>query len=556
MRYFPSALLIHPGLSSISLDVTPSCDALIAQNPIFEPIRISPIVDDISVLTRQQATYLNVDLIPNAIMYLQNAVRVRRARKPLVVELERLGQEDITLENTDLAIILNAMSCGPLEGESTFMMGAPIQWDVCGRPTAGIISVCQEHMESSMRSDAGRSELTSGVLHELIHILGFHAASFERWRDRDTMEPIVPDMEANSVWYHCSVDEESGEVQIQWNVGKDFSESDMYLHTFLPGIVEAIDARGLKAEDCRCPTDLSRTYDSSDIEHCMSFPEHCALAIITPTVVERTREYYACPAARGMELENTVLGECGALFNDHWKARTVRGELMNSREHYPFAFVSPMTFAALEDSGWYRMDYTQLNTMLPGATWGFHAGCDFLAGACMHVPSGTLLDAQKFCLPQQDRQQKCSQDTLAIEVCDAGTKYGVWGYFFDMPHADLEVYKYGESSVRSAMRYFDFCSTFVFNNRVCSTESNPNRRCLMSPQAPECVDTRCSADRLSYAIIGFGSEPITCTRAGQIVTQHSIGRSFTCADPSIVCAKWNYNHLLPMAGVNGRHTTD
>jgi leishmanolysin len=52
---------------------------------------------------------------------------------------------------------------------------------------------------------------------------------------------------------------------------------------------------------------------------------------------------------------------------------------------------SKLTLAALEDSGWYKADYTQADVLY----WGLNQGCDFALKTCNNWPSSY------YCAPQQ-----------------------------------------------------------------------------------------------------------------------------------------------------------
>ncbi|TEB20352.1 metalloendopeptidase M8 [Perkinsus sp. BL_2016] len=529
------------------------CTESIADNPEFKAIRIRTLVDDIQVLSRAERAHLVDVLLPNAVKFFEQSMSVRRAVDPIVIDMSFAGKPNIILDDHDIVILVAATGGGEESGEYSAMMGAAFQWDVCGRTVGGIVSVSKQSLSEGLRTDYGRSQLASGLVHEFVHVLGFHSSSMERWRIPGTMEPYVRAAQYSSLekWYHCEIGEDE-EFHVVWDVDKNFAAENMYLHTFLPGIVAPISTRGLDASECRCPWDPAKQYTSEDIEYCMAYPEHCALAITTPTVIETSREYYQCFSAPGMELENTIPLECGAFLNDHWKTRLVRGELMNSRDHQAYHFISPMTFAALEDSGWYRMNYSTLNHMLPSSTWGFEAGCDFMVSRCLDLATGFNLDPEKFCSPLEEGQKKCSADLTAIEQCDDGHRRGRWEFMSVIPHGNLAQYNYGTSAIFSAMRYHDFCPAWVFMDHkpldLCATDSKPRRRCFTVSSTPHCLESVCSETRDSYFILTSRGERLSepCLAADQIVDER-----YRCADPRIVCADWNYNHLLPSAGING-----
>ena len=70
--------------------------------------------------------------------------------------------------------------------------------------------------------------------------------------------------------------------------------------------------------------------------------------IISPTVVQVARDHFNCPTLTGGPLEAN---------SDHWDERLMEtenlGPLLLDAEQY----VSIFTFALMEDSGWYFVDY-------------------------------------------------------------------------------------------------------------------------------------------------------------------------------------------------------
>ena len=72
--------------------------------------------------------------------------------------------------------------------------------------------------------------------------------------------------------------------------------------------------------------------------------------MITPKVVAVARDLLGCSTLVGPELENqpTTSGSC---FGSHWEQRLFTQEMMASTASHN-SFMSALTLAALEDSGW------------------------------------------------------------------------------------------------------------------------------------------------------------------------------------------------------------
>ena len=75
--------------------------------------------------------------------------------------------------------------------------------------------------------------------------------------------------------------------------------------------------------------------------------------IKTKNVLRVAREYYGCANISGVELENE-----GSDGTSHWESVFLHNEIMTSTPQSNWAF-SNFTLALLEDSGWYKVDYTK-----------------------------------------------------------------------------------------------------------------------------------------------------------------------------------------------------
>ena len=99
--------------------------------------------------------------------------------------------------------------------------------------------------------------------------------------------------------------------------------------------------------------------------------------IITPTVVQKAKEYYGygCETLIGLELENQ---ENLNIPSSHWESKILLGEYMNAEQYTPEVVISDFTLALLEDSGWYKVNYFTGGLM----RFGKNKGCNFLNYIC------------------------------------------------------------------------------------------------------------------------------------------------------------------------------
>lgn len=114
---------------------------------------------------------------------------------------------------------------------------------------------------------------------------------------------------------------------------------------------------------------------------------HTVYKIITPRVVQKAQEFFACSTMEGMELESTAED---SLSNSHWERRIFNDEFMVGDTNITDISFSEITLALFEDSGWYKVDYTFSSNPI----WGYQAGCQFVNNKCVlnQVPTNTLFN--------------------------------------------------------------------------------------------------------------------------------------------------------------------
>ena len=215
--------------------------------------------------------------------------------------------------------------------------------------------------------------------------------------------------------------------------------------------------------------------------------------IITPKVQAMARSYFNCPNVNGVELENQGLpGTKGS----HWEARIIRDEIMISYSDQDNNY-SPFTAAALEDSGWYKFDYSYTQLI----SWGRNKGCSFIADLCID-PTTKTTKFLEFCSNKQS--QSCSYRGTSKGLCY--TKPGTldnpaWNYFgdssipadqftddcpynFDLPGGDCRIPTNNVGSKSSVQEYYGpygrcFEGSFTSNNNA-MYGSAQNMACLES----------------------------------------------------------------------------
>ena len=517
----------------------------------FHPIRIH--FEYLGVIPdSEQARFMKDVTVPHVQRLVSRFVQVRDHKDKLVIN--RGGHCDYPgipdtlftegLSDVDLvAFVEISTDCA----SHTMMSTQICQFDAIDRPNAGRIKICDSWLSGEWKNDTPKREssIVETFLHEFVHLLGFHSAAVPRFRKPGGGSVDPTSLEKH---YTCELDEVTQKPKVNWDVDlKSLSPGQKsYSHIFLPGIIDAIDARGLKASECGCPVDPTKTYKNEDIEKCIRHPNHCAIAIVTEKVVEKTREYYGCSSAKGMEIENGMRPRSCRLWftSSHWKTRVAFGEIMNYQAMIRFNYVTPMTLALLEDSGWYKVDYSVFAPPLPGLTWGHLKGCAFLLNKCVESRS-KVVDPDAFCTLQNSKEKKCSKDALTILGCSGVKEVEKTALLTELPQ-----YKYRTHGGRyfNTPAHFDHCPVFRDATMYSCLDrraklpgvASSHSRCYMNKSGtPSCLPTKCSSDGKSYRVITESAEIISCHEAGAEIN------GVVCQDPKIICANLNSFHLLP-----------
>jgi leishmanolysin-like peptidase len=126
-------------------------------------------------------------------------------------------------------------------------------------------------------------------------------------------------------------------------------------------------------------------------------------AIVTPKVRAVARNQFDCPSLEGAKLENQPTGS-DSCTGDHWDEHDYYPEALSGVISPTTNILSHLTLALMEDTGWYRANYTQ-GGMSP---WGLGAGCDFVNKPCLTTDSSgdvTVPEYSKgyFCTDQGKR---------------------------------------------------------------------------------------------------------------------------------------------------------
>lgn len=181
--------------------------------------------------------------------------------------------------------------------------------------------------------------------------------------------------------------------------------------------------------------DLSTTQSIDDIITTnVNINGESRIMIKTPLVMKAAANHFNCAALIGVELENQ--GGTGSA-GGHWESRVMLGDYMIASS-YEDIFISEITLALFEDSGWYTTKkYT-------GGLfkYGKNEGCKFLDEKC--VVNGVSSFPDYFCTVNKDAR------------CMAGGKYKGYCQLTVTDNNDPN-YQYFPNSPLGGFLYSDFC---------------------------------------------------------------------------------------------------
>ncbi|KAH0621332.1 hypothetical protein JD844_022489, partial [Phrynosoma platyrhinos] len=408
------------------------------------------------------------------------------------------------VRDADFVLYVSALTTERCGQENIIAYAAYCQLEAkMDRPIAGYANLCPNMISTQTQEFVG---MLSTVKHEIIHALGFSAGLFAFYRD-DNGNPLTARY-ANGL---PPFNESLGVYQ--W--------SDKVVRN----AVRLWDVRGNK------------------------ILRHNVFLLITPKVVEEARKHFDCPILEGMELENQ--GGMGTELN-HWEKRLLENEAMTG-SHTQNRVFSRITLALMEDTGWYRANYSMAEKL----DWGRGKGCDFVMKSCKfwidqrrrNIDSSVAIvfnpvQRKELVVPYCDTlrsnplQLTCRQDHRAVAVCNLQKfpqrlpqEYQYFDSLYGVPSEDLPYYG---GSVEIA-DYCPFSQEFSWHlsgefqrSSDCRILENqpdpfknygaekygPNSVCLIQKSA--FVMEQCRK-KLSYPDWGSGCYQVSCSSRGLTV---------------------------------------
>jgi leishmanolysin len=255
--------------------------------------------------------------------------------------------------NADLILYVSASSSARFCPARTLAVAVPCNFDQFDRPTAGAVNVCLDNIELNDDGTANADvtqDYMDVTIHEVGHVLGHSSNSYRFFRDPDTGDPRT--------------------------------------------------SRPFSARTVTCVDGTSQSLILPD-ENTLLFGENNGVriaSIVTPKVQTIARNQFDCQSLEGAQLEDqpTRPDSC---VGDHWDERLFYPEAMSGVISPTANIMSSLTLALMEDSGWYKANYT-MSRMSP---WGLGMGCDFVTSLCL--VNGEVPDYGRgfFCNDAEDR---------------------------------------------------------------------------------------------------------------------------------------------------------
>lgn len=327
------------------------------------------------------------------------------------------------------------------------------------RPVAGFANICPNRLDTDPRH---YPNLLSTVKHEIFHALGFSAGLFAFYRNENGV-PYTPREKHGLPPYN----EKYG--LYQWN----------------SKIVKRVERKNWATRH-------------GDITHQVHM-------IVTPRVKREVRRHFNCPSLEGAEIENQ--GGVGTEYT-HWEKRLFENEAMTGTYTQNPVF-SRITFALMEDTGWYRANYSLADEL----DWGKELGCLFTKASCktwMEEHLRKKKTAVPFCyaIKKTPLHMRCTHSKLSVALCNLRKYYRAlpeeYQYFNHLPISERnpdEVEPVGlvirdTASYGGAVPLADYCP---FYQKFTLTGTDGARRettCTMEENAPAMPD--------NYALEHYG----------------------------------------------------
>lgn len=166
------------------------------------------------------------------------------------------------------------------------------------------------------------------------------------------------------------------------------------------------------------------SYTSDELTLFTSLRGKEVVMLTTPTVVKRSQEGFGCSDMLGIELEDS--GGSGTI-GSHWEKRIMFNDFMIGDIGPTDIIYSDISFAVLQDSGWYKVNWNYTDSI----AYGRDKGCKFHEEKC--IIDG-IAQFEEFCT-ESSKVKKCDYLRLNKGYCNRFTHSQslpeYMSYFFD-----------------------------------------------------------------------------------------------------------------------------
>ncbi|XP_019856355.1 PREDICTED: leishmanolysin-like peptidase [Amphimedon queenslandica] len=417
-------------------------------------------------------------------------------------DCQSIDEEGDGIEDADMILYVSAVNTSPCGtgsgGPSTIAFASSCQMEsALDRPIAGNVNFCP-----NIFATESAGNIFATAKHEVFHALAFSTSLYPFWRD----EQGEPRTERNEFGFPPNVSD---------NGGRRFDWSNTTIMEF----------------------------NYTDWEVFSGTVTHTVNLMVTPKVLEHGRRHFGCSTLKGIEMENQ--GGPGTELS-HWEKRIFGNEIMTGVIDFG-PVLSNVTLALLEDSGWYRVNFSHGEFL----EWGYGAGCTFASNSCFAYNRQSL---SPFCnVPQANNELNCSVDRVSISICNLKTDLGLslpqeYRYFNNSRSGgQLEIADYCpyQANVRFDNGRTGDCSNATnqlpagsnaFGERygegaACFTQPVPLTAPLSRSLGAGCFRYTCNADNTKLAVF-VNSVSYTCDQPGNVLNVMNDGIVGTIQCPS------------------------
>lgn len=251
----------------------------------------------------------------------------------------------------------------------------------------------------------------------------------------------------------------------------------------------------------------------------------------TPKVTSFLKDHFGCNSLEGAYIEND--GGSGTA-GSHWESTSYNSELMTGWiSSSKINILTNLTLNWLEDTGWYKVDYSAANKWI----FGYKKGCEMAELECSKTVDGEEVANGDYCIENQ-KKKGCNVDYSAIGVCmkqlgnDCPTI---------VPYSNGLCKNISNSNPENDLAYgkiFSSTSYCHYNHLLLNGYTGTD---IVS----SCLKTKCNSNDNSYSLVicnnryGCSSEDeyisVKCKKAGEVVDVEGFKGNVTCIDPNIVC---------------------